>query len=134
MDVKVTTPSLVRGAGVAAAMLVPGHNGFARVLRSAFAGAGYLGSFAAEPDKRPEHYTLVSVTDVDDMPDQVREYGSMALGTASWVGITAVLGHLAAVLPLPKVLKAAALGSAVAVGDAWVADRTRAGRIAPGMS
>lgn len=127
MDVKVTTPSAVRGAGVTAAMLVPGHNGFSRLLRTALVGAGYLGSFAVEPDKKPVHYTLVSFDKSDDVPDQVREYGNLALGTASWIGIQAVLGHLAALLPLPKAIKAMLLGGTVAVADSWIGDRAKSG-------
>ncbi|MGI8415668.1 MAG: hypothetical protein ACR2P2_05555, partial [Nakamurella sp.] len=104
-----------------------GHNGFSRVLRTALVGAGYVGSFAVEPDKKPAHYTLVSFDKSDDVPDQVRKYGNMALGTASWIGIQAVLAHLAALVPLPKAIKAMLLGGGVAVADSWIAERARSG-------
>lgn len=127
MEVKVTTPSMVRGAAVTAAMLVPGHNGFSRLIRTAVVGAGYLGSFAAEPDSKPVHYTLLSFDKSDDVPDQVREYGNLALGTASWIGIQAILGHLAAVLPLPRAVRAALVGGAVTIADSWIGERAKGG-------
>lgn len=133
MEVKVTTPSIVRGAGVTAAMLVPGHNRFSRLVRSAAVAAGYLGSFAVEPDKKPSHYTLMTfkdpqAADPSAPTDEVTKYGNLAIGTASWIGIGAVLGHLAQLVPLPKVLKATALGGAVAVGDSYLGDKVRAGK------
>lgn len=123
MDVKVTTPSMVRGAGVTAAMLVPGSNRFSRFVRTALVGAGYLGSFAIDPDRKPEHYTLLSFENTDDVSDDVRKYGNVALGTASWIGIQTLLAHAAALLPLPKSIKAFALGGAVTVADSWLGQR-----------
>jgi hypothetical protein len=128
MDVKVSTPSMVRGAGVTAAMLVPGSNRFSRFVRTGLVGAGYLGSFAIEPERRPEHYTLLSFEDTDDVSDDVRRYANMTLGTASWIGIQALIAHAATLLPLPKVIKAAALGGAVAVADGWLGERVRSAK------
>ena len=108
-------------------MLVPGGNRFSRLIRTTLAGAGYLGSFAIDPKTKPSHYTLVGFDKTEQVPDDVRKYANMAAGTASWIGISAVLGHLAALLPLPRVVKALAVGGAVAVGDAWVGENAKAG-------
>jgi hypothetical protein len=130
MEVKVSRPSMVRGAGVTAAMLVPGHNRFSRFVRTAVVVAGYLGSFAIDPDKKPVHYTLVSFDDTDDVPDEVRKYGNVALGTASWVGIQALIAHAATLLPLPKTIKALLVGGGVVVADGWIGERVRNARAA----
>lgn len=132
MEVKVTTPSLVRGAGVAAAMLVPGGNAFGRLLRTGLTSAGYVGSFAIDPQRKPVHYTLISFDNSAAVPQEVRKYANFAAGTASWIGISSVIGHLAAVLPLPRLVKALLVGGAVATGDAWVSDQAK-GRGATGQ-
>lgn len=123
MTVTVTSPSMVRGAGVTAAMLVPGHGRFSRFVRTGVVAAGYLGSFAIDPDSTPAHYTLMSFDRPDEVPDDVRRYGNLALGTASWVGIQTLLAHAATLLPLPKSIKALAVGGVVTVADSWLGER-----------
>ncbi|WP_029136149.1 hypothetical protein [Nakamurella lactea] len=130
MDVKVSTPSMVRGSAVTAAMLVPGRGRFSRVVRTGVVAAGYLGSFALDPQAKPEHYTLMSFTGSEDVPDQLRSYGNVAVGTASWVGIQTLVAHAAALLPLPKTFKALLVGGGVAVADSWVGERVRNARAA----
>lgn len=124
MKVQVTTPSMVRGAGVAAAMLVPGHGRISRLVRTGVVGASYVASFSTEQSThQPVHYAMVSFDGDDNVPDEVKQYAPMVIGTASWIGIQAVVGHIAALLPLPKSIKALLTGGAVALGDGWVNEK-----------
>lgn len=117
------TPSLVRGAGTALAMLVPGGGRVNRFVRSAVVAGAYVGSRTLLPAAPAPAPPLAIDEDDPSLPAPVKQYGNLALGTASWVGVQALLAHAAALLPLPKLLKALLLGGAVTVVDQQMSDR-----------
>lgn len=125
----VGTTALVRGASTAAAMLLPGRGKANRFVRSAVVAGGYLASEQLGEKGRPQ-FLVMSFEDSDNVPEPVRRYGNLALGTASWLGIQALLGHAAALLPLPKLVKAVGLGALVAVADQKMSDRAGRAQVA----
>lgn len=119
---KIGTAALVRGGSTAAAMLVPGKGKVNRFVRSAVVAGGYLASTQLGEKGRPQ-FLMVSFDESDNVPAPVRRYGNLALGTASWVGIQALVAHAAALLPVPKIVKALGLGAVVAAADQKMSDR-----------
>lgn len=117
------TPSLVRGAGTALAMLVPGRGRVNRFVRSVVVAGAYVGSRTLLPPAPGPAAPLAIDEDDPSVPAPVKKYGNLALSTASWVGVQALLAHVAALLPLPTLLKALLLGGAVTVVDQQVSDR-----------
>lgn len=124
---KIGTTALVRGGSTAAAMLVPGKGKVSRFVRSAVVAGGYLAS-SQLGEKDCAEYRVLSFDEKDNVPAPVKKYGNLALGAASWVGIQALVAHAAALLPLPKIVKALGLGALVAGADQKMSDRAGRGR------
>lgn len=119
----VGAPSLVRGAGTTLAMVVPGKGRLNRFVRSAVVAGSYVASRTLLPPAPALATPLVLDEVAPSLPAPVKQYGNLAVGTASWVGVQALLAHAAVLVPLPKVVKAVLLGGVVTVVDQRMSDR-----------
>lgn len=120
---KIGTPALVRGGSTALAMLLPGSGALSRLLRTGVVAGGFLASSTMGSKGRPQ-FLVLSTSATDKLPAQAGKYANLAIGTASWVGVQALIAHAAALLPLPKVVKALGVSAALAAADQLLGDRT----------